>query len=133
MQAGRILLDFLKRYIAAGESFALESTLSGRTYVKYLEQAKAAGFKIEVHFLWLPSAQESYKRVQQRVKEGGHHVPRADVYRRYPRIMANLFDEYLPLADCWYFWNSENLPLDLVAHSATTSIEQLQKSEYQRP
>ena len=50
LQAGRILLDFLKRYIAAGESFALESTLSGRTYVKYLEQAKAAGFKIEAIF-----------------------------------------------------------------------------------
>ena len=125
LQAGRILLQNLQRYLANNESFALESTLSGKTYVKYLKQAKQLGYHIELHFLWLPSAEESFERVKQRVLEGGHAVPEIDIYRRYPRIMQHIFDDYLPLADQWQFWDASKLPLELVAHSSTVSIEEL--------
>ena len=40
IQAGRILLKNLKEFLLAKESFALESTLSGQTYIRYLQQAK---------------------------------------------------------------------------------------------
>ena len=125
VQAGRILLQNLSAFIADKETFAIESTLSGTTYAKYLERARHAGFRIELHFLWLPSALESHRRVQQRVKEGGHHVSREDIGRRYPRIIENLFRIYLPMADCWYFWDARKLPLEMVAHSATIPVEDL--------
>lgn len=115
----------MRRYLANKESFALESTLSGKTYIKYLQQAKQLGYHIELHFLWLPSAEESFERVKQRVLEGGHAVPEIDIYRRYPRIMQHIFDDYLPLADQWQFWDASKLPLELVAHSSTVSIEEL--------
>ena len=124
-QAGRILLQNLRRYLEHKESFALESTLSGKTYIKYLETAKQLGYHIELHFLWLPTAEESFERVKQRVLEGGHSVPKVDIYRRYPRIMHHIFKDYLPLADQWQFWDASKLPLELVAHSSTMSIEEL--------
>jgi len=74
IQAGRILLQNLRNHLKRGTSFALESTLSGKTYLKYLNQAKQLGYQIELHFLWLPSAEESHERVKQRVLEGGHNV-----------------------------------------------------------
>lgn len=58
-KAGRFLLSEVREEIAAGRSFALESTLSGRTHVHLLKEAKAAGYPIHLHFLWIPSAQFS--------------------------------------------------------------------------
>jgi len=128
IQAGRILLENLKRNLNLRETFALESTLSGRSYIKHLKKAKSLNYHIELHFLWLPSAQESFERVKQRVQEGGHDVPESDIYRRYPRIMKLIFSDYLPLADEWYFWDSSNLPLELIAHSSSMTINELQKN-----
>lgn len=129
MQAGRILLKNLRGYLKKGITFALESTLSGKTYINYLKQAIDLGYKIELHFLWLPSADESNQRVKQRVLEGGHHVSEADIYRRYPRIMKLIFSEFLPLAETWHFWNASKLPLELIAKSSNISIIEL-KQQY---
>ena len=127
LQAGRILLENLKRHIENEESFALESTLSGKTYIKYLQKAQQAGYEIYLYFLWLPSAEESYQRVLGRVLEGGHSVSQADVFRRYPRIMKLIFDDYLPMADQWQFLDASKLPMELVAKSSTMSIEDLKE------
>ena len=127
LQAGRILLQNLKRHLQNGDSFALESTLSGKTYIKYLQQAKNAGYEIRLYFLWLPNAEESYQRVLGRVQEGGHSVSREDVFRRYPRIMKLIFSDYLPLADYWQFWDASTLPMALVADSSIMPIQTLQQ------
>ena len=129
LQAGRILLKNLRNYLQQGITFALESTLSGQTYIKYLKQAIELGYKIELHFLWLPSADESNQRVKQRVLEGGHHVPEIDIHRRYPRIMKLIFSEFLPLAHKWYFWDASKIPLELLTDSSKLSITEL-KQQY---
>src|SRR5881409_3094211 len=46
-KAGRLLLSELRELIDRHETFALESTLSGRTYVNSFEDAKQCGYKIE--------------------------------------------------------------------------------------
>jgi len=127
VQAARILLSNLKGYLEQRKTFALESTLSGLTYVKYLDRAKSFGYRICVHYLWLPSADESFQRVQQRVVEGGHDVPEEHVYRRYPRVIKNALNSYLPLADSWFMWDASKIPLDLLAASTSVSIGQLKE------
>jgi predicted ABC-type ATPase len=110
--AGRLLLAELDRLIKAGESFALESTLSGRTYVDLLRQMKHSGYRIEMVFLKLGSAELAIKRVAHRVKHGGHHVPEADVRRRYQRGWPNFAALYRPLADAWAVYeNSGPVPV----------------------
>src|SRR3954470_11650323 len=57
-KAGRLLLSELREQIARGETFALESTLSGRTYVNLFKKAKKLGhYRIELHFVWIPNPQ----------------------------------------------------------------------------
>ena len=76
------------------ETFALETTLSGRTYVGMLRQAKALGFRIHLHYLWLPNPRMAVARVRQRVKKGGHDVPVADIRRRFARSLVHLAADY---------------------------------------
>lgn len=104
--AGRILLEELQRLTTAGESFALESTLSGLTYVDRLKQMKALGYRIEIIFLRLESPELAIKRVAHRVRQGGHHVPDTDVRRRYERGLRNFEVHYRPLAGMWAMYEN---------------------------
>lgn len=121
-KAGRLLLSEIRELMERGADFALESTLSGKSHVTLLKQAISAGYRIVIHFLWLPSAKESIARVRQRVKKGGHDIPVDDIRRRYPRLLENLTSLYLPLAHEWYFWNSQSLPPVPLANSGTHAI-----------
>jgi predicted ABC-type ATPase len=46
LKGGRILLSEIKSCIAKRESFALESTLSGKTYVALLQNARSTGYRL---------------------------------------------------------------------------------------
>jgi predicted ABC-type ATPase len=51
-----------------------ESTLSGRSYISAIKHWKAAGYRIEIIYLTLPSPQLALRRIKARVKQGGHDV-----------------------------------------------------------
>lgn len=121
-KAGRILIEECRELIDRKADFALESTISGRGHASTIRNAKDAGYQIVLHFLWLASPEESIRRVRQRVKKGGHHVPDVDIYRRHPRIMRNLTEVYLPLADEWCFWNANTPRFIPLANSAQDDI-----------
>ena len=110
--AGRLLLTELDRLAASRTSFALESTLSGMTYVERMHRMKELGYSVEIIFLRLSSAELAIKRVAHRVKQGGHHVPAADVRRRFDRGWRNFELHYRPLADVWAVYeNSGRTPV----------------------
>jgi predicted ABC-type ATPase len=111
LAAGRLFLSELDRLAASRVSFAFESTLSGLTYVPRMIRWKADGYRIEIVYLRLASPRLAIRRVAARVKEGGHHVPRADVTRRFIRGWKNFERAYSPLADSWsVFDNSGSSP-----------------------
>ncbi|MEZ5323453.1 MAG: AAA family ATPase [Verrucomicrobiales bacterium] len=68
-QAGRLLLDETRRLIGEHVNFALESTLSGKTQAKIIQSARNHHYRISLFYLWLPSAEVSEKRVEQRVRD----------------------------------------------------------------
>jgi predicted ABC-type ATPase len=109
------------------ETFALESTLSGRTYVKIFKNAKQRGSAVELHFVWIPDVREAIRRVRQRVIEGGHDVPAEDIKRRFARSTQHLLDDYAPLSNKWFLWDNSMPPAKLLAESATHSIVELRK------
>jgi predicted ABC-type ATPase len=110
-QAGRLVLTELSRLAKARQSFAFESTLSGRTYLRLLKGWKAAGYRIEIVFLSLPSVQLALQRIATRVRQGGHDVPRSDAIRRFHRSWDNFEKLYRPLAEKWSVYdNSGNTP-----------------------
>jgi len=65
--------------------------------------------------------------VRQRVQQGGHHVPTADIRRRFKRSLVHLVADYLPLATRWAVWDSRGLPVKRLAISTTHDIKSVQQ------
>jgi predicted ABC-type ATPase len=97
--AGRRLLAQVRELIALDQSFGLESTLSGRSYLRLLNRCKQSGWRITLLYLWLPSPEAAIERVAHRVREGGHGLPPEIIRRRYFAGLSNFLSLYLPLAD----------------------------------
>ena len=55
LRAGRLLLTRIKELTGAKQDFGFETTLSGRSYVRLLNEMKNDGYRILLFFLWLPS------------------------------------------------------------------------------
>ena len=111
MEAGRLFLVRLHELQAGRQSLAFETTLSGRGHVKVLRGFLDAGYRIELNYLWIPSAEFSAQRVASRVANGGHDIPAEAIARRYGKSLWNLVNLYMGLADYIAVWdNSEELP-----------------------
>ncbi len=127
MKAGRLLLAEFKMLVARKETFAVESTLNGLTYLRLLREAKRRDFRIYLHYLWLPTPAFAIARVRERVKKGGHNVPAAAVRRRFGRGLRHLVHDYASLADRWAVWDNQSNPPELLAHSDTCTLPELQR------
>ena len=125
IKAGRLLLVEIRESVRRKETFALESTLSGKTYVRLLADARRAGFQIQLYYLWLSSPAIAIARVRERVKKGGHDVPVADIRRRFRRSLQHLVPDYAPLADRWAVWDNQDSPPKLLAESRSCTIDEL--------
>ena len=122
VKAGRILLREIQECMEQRHTFALESTLSGKTYIRLFREARERGYVLELHYLWLSNPALAIRRVRERVKKGGHHVSSVDIRRRHPRSILHLVEDYLPLADAWTVWNSECHPPKLLATSTANDV-----------
>ena len=127
VQAARLLLKQIEDSLRRRETFALETTLSGKTYIRLFRRAQQLGYEIELHYLWLSSPAQAVARVRQRVQQGGHHVPVADIRRRFKRSLVHLLDAYLPLTARWAVWDSRGLPAKRLAISSQHDIESVRK------
>ncbi len=105
IEASKILLDRVHECLRKGESFALESTLSGKSHFRLLQRAKSESYRVVLHFLSLPNVELAQERVRQRVRQGGHHIPADVIERRFQRGLVNL-DRYKQIADDWKVWDT---------------------------
>ena len=113
-QAGRIMLERLAYLIDKRESFAFETTLSGLSYLKFLREAKLAGYNVTFFYVWLHNFELAINRVANRVSKGGHHIPADVIERRYAKGIEN-FNKYAALADNWFVYNNSGTSYELVA------------------
>ena len=104
--AGRLMIRRIHELISRGESFAFETTCSGRAHAQTLLKCRDAGYRLTLIFLWLSSAKEALSRVARRVAQGGHAVPNGVVVRRYAAGLKNLQRLYLPIADIAYIYDN---------------------------
>jgi predicted ABC-type ATPase len=124
-QASRLFLQEIKQYSQEREDFAFETTLAGRGYLRLIRRLQTDGWRVILIYLALTDASLSEQRVAERVRYGGHNIPRADIKRRFPRSLANLFDDYASVCDlviCHDNTNDEPIlvfeqyGIDLVVH-----------------
>ncbi len=105
------MLNEIARHAARGENFAFETTLSGRVYARRIPGWRAVGYHISLIFLSLPSPEIAIERVRERVKQGRHDVPEAEIRRRFEAGLRNFENVYRDLVDAWsYYDNSGREP-----------------------
>src|SRR5258705_8430544 len=57
VKGARLLLREVHEAIRRGETFGLESTISGLTYIRLLREAQRRGYIVKLFYLWLPSTE----------------------------------------------------------------------------
>lgn len=122
IQAGRLFFDTLKNNLQKGDSFAIESTLSGHYLVKVIAQAKALNYQVHITYLYLNDPAINIDRVKARVLAGGHHVPDVDVIRRFYRSKNLFWQSYRELSDQWILVYNSDDSFEEVAYGV--SVEQ---------
>ena len=122
IEAGRLVLTRFRQFVADGRDFVLETTLSGKTYRRLFEQARQAGYSVQLDFLMLPTVEHSKQRVARRVLSGGHNVPEADLQRRFVVSLRNLFTLYRPVLDYWRLHSASVGRPRLIAHGSATQL-----------
>jgi predicted ABC-type ATPase len=113
--AGRLMLERMRELIRSRQSFAFETTCSGRTHLSMLRKCKADGWRVTLLYLWLPSPQVALDRVARRVRDGGHSVPDDVVVRRYWTGLSNLRLLYIPLSDVAAIYDNSDGHRSLIA------------------
>lgn len=106
LQAGRLTLEAIARHVSRRESFAIETTLSGKAYAQQIPGWRRQGYRIELFFLSLPSADVAVQRVAERVRQGGHDIPEATIRRRFEAGRRLLMEVYQPLVDHWVIYDN---------------------------
>lgn len=115
IEAGKLMLQRIDVLVEGEKSFAIETTLSTRSYAKLIDRAHKNGFKVQLLFFWLPSDAHAIERVAQRVKEGGHNIPTDVIRRRYAAGIRNFFQIYMSIVDAWMLVENHSNPRIIVA------------------
>lgn len=130
LEAGKILLREIEANVAAGTDFAFETTLSGRMYVRLLKELRSKGWKVVLFYLWIPDAEFSRLRVQQRVAAGGHDIPDEAIIRRYRRTVSNFLTVFAPLCDKVFCYDNSGFKPRLVCEQRNGELAVFDQDRY---
>ena len=122
LKAGRIMLNRINELLNKGLSFAFETTLSTKSYVGFVKKAQEQGYEVVLLFLALDSIELAQKRVEVRVKEGGHNIPKDVIERRYTKGLSNLFNLYIPIVDKWILLNNSGETFNVIAEGSQEEL-----------
>lgn len=116
LQAGRLMIERVLQLMRDEETFAFETTLSTRSYVKLVKMAQKQGYYVTLLFFSLATPEQAVKRVAKRVSQGGHNIPTDVVYRRYASGLKNLFQLYMDTVDFWALFDNSDCPTRKIAY-----------------
>lgn len=105
-RAGRLMLEEIESSVRRGESFAFETTLSGRGYLRQIRQWQAHGYRVKLFFLSLPDVDTAIARVASRVRQGGHDIPDIVIRRRFASGLKNFHHHYKLEVDDWVLYEN---------------------------
>lgn len=86
-----ICADFIRhQLLKAKVSFTFETVMSSRDKVDFLKKAQDAGYRTYLYFIATQDPIVNISRVENRVKLGGHNVPKEKIVSRYYRSLELL-------------------------------------------
>jgi len=105
-----VAVDFMRRQLLSQEaSFTLETVMSSRDKVEFLEHARTRGYRTYLYFVATEDPAINLSRVRSRVGSGGHGVPEDKVVGRYVRSLA-LLPEAIRHTDRAYIFDNSGGP-----------------------
>lgn len=129
IMAGRLMVTRINELLGVSASFALETTLSTRSYTSLIRKAHEMGYKVSLIYFWLQSPELAEMRVAKRVKEGGHDIPSNVLRRRYQSGINNLFELYMPIVDYWMIFDNSQPTRVMVAEGGNGMEEHVIENE----
>lgn len=129
IDAGRLMLQRIHILLNQHQTFALETTLATRSFVRLVKTAREQGYYVVLLFFWLPTSEMAVARVKKRVSEGGHNIPIETIHRRYWLGLKNFFNIFSPIVDSWMFFDNEQHPKLLATNKNIVDIQCFKKLE----
>jgi len=119
IQAGRLMLERIEALAEMRIDFGFETTLAGKSWLPVLQRLRAQGYRLHIFFLWIPEPDLALRRIEERVRAGGHSIPEEVVRRRFARGLRNFFQIYAPVVDAWLLLDNSKRPPEPVALGLT--------------
>jgi predicted ABC-type ATPase len=123
IQAGRLMLQRIKSLITKEQDFAFETTLATKSYKNFVADTQTDGYSVTLIFFYLSSQDLAVKRVETRVKEGGHDIPENVIRRRYENGLKKFFNSYSSIVDEWMFIENSGEPYQLIAQKTKSEVK----------
>lgn len=102
-------------------SFTFETVLSSSRNVDLLKKAKNFGYQVEIVYVLTADPQINVSRVVQRVKNGGHDVPKDKIISRYYKSLNNL-SKIIQIADVMWVVDNSTEKAELIIYSKENRI-----------
>lgn len=128
--AGKIFLRQVEKLLEQKQDLILETTMSGKYLIKIIQKAKQSGYFIDIFYLYLDNVVNNIARVQNRVYNGGHNIPREDIVRRYYRSRKLFYEQYKEMADRWFLFFNADDEFEEVANFADGELTVLHEPYY---
>lgn len=105
--AARLAEQTRRTLIAQGRPFIAETVFSHPSKLDVIRRASEAGYDVRLHAVMVP-VDLAVRRVEARVRTGGHRVPEHKVRERYGRLWP-LVAEAIGMAELCRFWTNDRL------------------------
>lgn len=113
--AGKIMLQRIQHLLSMRQDFSFETTLSSRSFVGTIEQARQYGYSVNLIYYWLTSFDLAIERVKVRVEKGGHDIPKDIIVRRYYTGLQNFLNLYKDKVDYWLLIDNSQSEQEIIA------------------
>jgi predicted ABC-type ATPase len=111
----QLKLKRIDELLNSNQDFSFETTLSTKSFINTINDAKFKGYYVTLIFFWLESIELAKDRVQKRVSEGGHNIESDVIERRYKSGIKNLFRLYCNKVDSLLIYDNSKAESELIA------------------
>lgn len=132
MKADRLVLEQIHSLAEKNLDFAFETTLLGKSYISFLKNLKKKNYSIHLFFLRIPNAELALARIKERMADGDHDVPAADVRRRFNRGIYNFFKFYKSILDTFMLFDNSGATPRLIAEEKKGRLSVMDKDLFDK-
>lgn len=116
---------WLRSSIEVYQTIGVETVLSTFKYRALVRLAKAKGFEVRLVYIFIRSLEGQIRRIADRERDGGHHVPRHKIAPRRSRSFRQLA-WFLRKADTAYLFDNSGSELKMVAEKSRGTLHWLE-------